>query len=115
MAHSNLVSCHCEVLRLARQQGFASIAFPALGTGVRGYPLEEAASAALTPSSTSFESTGLPVWFASSCSARPCSRPISRRPTLASARSAAPASPTGLAGPRSAADGATRRASRVLA
>jgi O-acetyl-ADP-ribose deacetylase (regulator of RNase III) len=36
------------VLRLARQQGFASIAFPALGTGVRGYPLEEAASAALT-------------------------------------------------------------------
>lgn len=46
-AHSNLVACHCDALRLARRQGFASIAFPALGTGVRGYPLEEAASAAL--------------------------------------------------------------------
>jgi O-acetyl-ADP-ribose deacetylase (regulator of RNase III) len=46
-AHSNLVSCHKEALRLARDWGFASIAFPALGTGVRGYPVQEAASAAL--------------------------------------------------------------------
>jgi O-acetyl-ADP-ribose deacetylase (regulator of RNase III) len=46
-AYSNLVSCHREALRLARERHFASIAFPALGTGLRGYPLLEAASAAL--------------------------------------------------------------------
>jgi O-acetyl-ADP-ribose deacetylase (regulator of RNase III) len=46
-AHSNLVSCHRDAMRLARDHRFASIAFPALGTGVRGYPVQEAASAAL--------------------------------------------------------------------
>jgi len=59
-AHANLVSCHCEALRLARQLGFASIAFPALGTGVRGYPLEEAASAALAAVIDEFREYGAP-------------------------------------------------------
>ena len=42
-----LASCHAESLRLAAEKGLASVAFPAVSTGVYGYPLEEAAPVAL--------------------------------------------------------------------
>jgi len=38
-----LASCYRNSLLLARNQSIASIAFPAISTGVFGYPLEEAA------------------------------------------------------------------------
>jgi O-acetyl-ADP-ribose deacetylase (regulator of RNase III) len=37
-----LGSCYAESLRLARQNQIESIAFPAISTGVYGYPLEQA-------------------------------------------------------------------------
>jgi O-acetyl-ADP-ribose deacetylase (regulator of RNase III) len=42
-----LASCYRNALRLAKQHGFNSIAFPAISTGVYGYPLEEAAEIAI--------------------------------------------------------------------
>ena len=42
-----LASCYREALSLAADRGLKSIAFPAISTGVYGYPIEEAARIAL--------------------------------------------------------------------
>jgi len=42
-----LASCYREALRLGEDHGVRSIAFPAISTGVFGYPLEAAARIAL--------------------------------------------------------------------
>jgi O-acetyl-ADP-ribose deacetylase len=42
-----LASCHREALRLAEQLGARRVAFPAISTGVYGYPLDEAAPIAI--------------------------------------------------------------------
>lgn len=42
-----LASCYRNALRLADEAGVASIAFPAVSTGVFGYPVEDAARIAL--------------------------------------------------------------------
>jgi O-acetyl-ADP-ribose deacetylase len=42
-----LTSCHVESLRVADELGAHSVAFPAISTGVYGYPLDEAAPVAL--------------------------------------------------------------------
>ena len=44
---SILASCHTESLRIAVALGARTIAFPAISTGVYGYPLDEAAAVAL--------------------------------------------------------------------
>ncbi len=42
-----LADCYRNALALAEQHGLSSVAFPALSTGVFGYPMEEAAEVAL--------------------------------------------------------------------
>lgn len=42
-----LASCYRRSLKLAEEHGLASIAFPAISTGVFGYPMEAAARTAL--------------------------------------------------------------------
>src|ERR671936_74716 len=42
-----LASCHTESLRVADEVGAETVAFPAISTGVYGYPLEEAAPVAI--------------------------------------------------------------------
>ena len=42
-----LANCHAESLKLAAARGLSSVAFPAISTGVYGYPVEEAAPVAL--------------------------------------------------------------------
>jgi O-acetyl-ADP-ribose deacetylase (regulator of RNase III) len=42
-----LASCHTEALRVADELGASSVAFPAISTGVYGYPLELAAPVAI--------------------------------------------------------------------
>jgi O-acetyl-ADP-ribose deacetylase (regulator of RNase III) len=42
-----LASCYENALRLAEQNGLSSIAFPAISTGIFGYPLEDAARVAI--------------------------------------------------------------------
>jgi O-acetyl-ADP-ribose deacetylase (regulator of RNase III) len=42
-----LASCHTSSLRVADEVGARSVAFPAISTGVYGYPVEEAAPVAL--------------------------------------------------------------------
>ena len=42
-----LASCYRQALQLAGQNGIASLGFPAISTGVFGYPLVEAAQVAL--------------------------------------------------------------------
>lgn len=42
-----LASCHHESLRLADDHEIASISFPAISTGIYGYPVEEAAGIAV--------------------------------------------------------------------
>jgi O-acetyl-ADP-ribose deacetylase (regulator of RNase III) len=42
-----LASCHTESLRVADELGAKTVAFPAISTGVYGYPMEEAAEVAV--------------------------------------------------------------------
>jgi len=42
-----LTSCHIESLRIADELGAETVAFPAISTGVYGYPLDEAAPVAI--------------------------------------------------------------------
>jgi len=42
-----LASCYRESLRMAAERGLRSVAFPAISTGIYGYPLNEAAEIAL--------------------------------------------------------------------
>lgn len=42
-----LASCHTESLRVADELGATRVAFPAISTGVYGYPLDEAAPVAI--------------------------------------------------------------------
>lgn len=42
-----LADCYQNALRLADERGLRSVAFPAISTGVFGYPLEEAARVAI--------------------------------------------------------------------
>jgi O-acetyl-ADP-ribose deacetylase len=42
-----LASCHTEALRVADDLGAQTVAFPAISTGVYGYPLDEAAPVAV--------------------------------------------------------------------
>jgi O-acetyl-ADP-ribose deacetylase len=42
-----LASCHTEALRVADQLGAETVAFPAISTGVYGYPVDEAARVAV--------------------------------------------------------------------
>ena len=42
-----LANCYRNALALAEEQGIESVAFPAISTGIFGYPLEEAAEVAL--------------------------------------------------------------------
>jgi O-acetyl-ADP-ribose deacetylase (regulator of RNase III) len=42
-----LASCHAESLRVADELGARTVAFPAISTGVYGYPLQEAAPVAV--------------------------------------------------------------------
>ena len=42
-----LASCHTESLRVADELGARTVAFPAISTGVFGYPVEEAAGVAI--------------------------------------------------------------------
>jgi O-acetyl-ADP-ribose deacetylase (regulator of RNase III) len=42
-----LASCHVESLRVADELGAGTVAFPAISTGVYGYPLDEAAPVAI--------------------------------------------------------------------
>ena len=44
---AQLASCYTECLELAEQHGVRTISFPAISTGVYGYPVEEAARIAL--------------------------------------------------------------------
>jgi O-acetyl-ADP-ribose deacetylase (regulator of RNase III) len=44
---STLASCHTESLRVAAELGARPVAFPAISTGVYGYPLDEAAPVAI--------------------------------------------------------------------
>jgi len=43
-----LASCYANALRLAEERGVTSIAFPAISTGVYGYPLEAATRIAVS-------------------------------------------------------------------
>src|SRR4030065_383454 len=47
-----LGSCCRNCLRLAAEKGLQSIAFPSIGTGAYGYPVEEAAPVALSAVAT---------------------------------------------------------------
>ena len=42
-----LASCHTDSLRVADELGARTVAFPAISTGVYGYPLDEAATVAI--------------------------------------------------------------------
>jgi O-acetyl-ADP-ribose deacetylase (regulator of RNase III) len=45
---AELASCYREVLARAEEKGLSSVATPAISTGVFGYPIDEAASVAIT-------------------------------------------------------------------
>lgn len=53
-----LASCYRECLRMAAEHDLKTIAFPAISTGIYGYPMEEAAAIAIREISASLESSG---------------------------------------------------------
>lgn len=55
-----LAACYRNALRLAAQNAIGSIAFPAISTGVFGYPLEPAAEVAVSAVIESIRQTGVP-------------------------------------------------------
>ncbi len=56
-----LASCYERSLTLAREHGLASIAFPAISTGVYGYPIELAAVVAQTTVAAFLEKNPVPA------------------------------------------------------
>lgn len=60
LAPALLASCHVEALRLCREHGLSSIAFPAISTGVYGYPLDEAARVSLAAVRDDLRAHGAP-------------------------------------------------------
>jgi len=55
-----LASCYRNSLVLAEEQGFASVAFPAISCGVYGYPVEKAARIAVRETGDFLASHSLP-------------------------------------------------------
>lgn len=55
-----LAACYRNALRLAAQNAIGSIAFPAISTGVFGYPLEPAAQVAVSAVIESIRQAGVP-------------------------------------------------------
>jgi O-acetyl-ADP-ribose deacetylase (regulator of RNase III) len=70
-----LASCHRESLRLADDHEIASISFPAISTGIYGYPVEEAAVIAVEtvaevlPSCARLETVRFVLFDVSTCQA----------------------------------------------
>ena len=54
-----LRSCYRECIALAEANGISSIAFPAISTGVYGYPMEEATQIAVSTVSEAVEGTSI--------------------------------------------------------
>jgi O-acetyl-ADP-ribose deacetylase len=57
----HLANCYRKCLELAEQHGVRSISFPAISTGVYGYPLEEAARIALETIASRLQNPDCPV------------------------------------------------------
>jgi O-acetyl-ADP-ribose deacetylase len=55
-----LASCYRNAMRLCREHGLRSIAFPSISTGVYGYPLDEAAPIALREVRDGLQAHALP-------------------------------------------------------
>jgi O-acetyl-ADP-ribose deacetylase (regulator of RNase III) len=50
-----LASCHRRAIELAAEHGCRRVAFPAISTGVYGYPLEKAAAVAIAATREALE------------------------------------------------------------
>lgn len=55
-----LASCYRRCLEIAREHGVETIAFPAISTGIFGYPLDEAADIAVTTIAAELRAHELP-------------------------------------------------------
>jgi O-acetyl-ADP-ribose deacetylase len=55
-----LESCYAESLAIAAREGLASIVFPAISTGIYGYPLEAATAIAVDATAAFLETQALP-------------------------------------------------------
>ncbi len=56
-----LASCYRRCLELAREHAMKSVAFPAISTGIYGYPVEEAAEIAVKTCVEGVDASGVEV------------------------------------------------------
>jgi len=85
VAPALLARCYQGALAICQERSFASVAFPAISTGVYGYPMADAALVSLSARSAITCSTAGRRRSSRSCSSMP-------RPTRRSSRSATPSS-----------------------
>lgn len=62
-----LASAYRASLALARTEGLRSIAFPAISTGIYGYPLQEATAVAVAAVRAELKAPGSPEWVLFAC------------------------------------------------
>ena len=98
IARERLAACYTEALRLAREHGLTSIAFPSIATGIYRYPAAEAAEVAIGAVITAVRGQGEGARSGGPRSSASCCPPVDAGPLRRRGRAALTRAPESGAG-----------------